>query len=439
MDQISRKESNRLTPEERRAKDRQRKQRERLDPRIREYEALSSAVRRQTDESKARDRERKRLARQDENYREKERERERGRVRNRQKKPKPDPLADDWVLFDWENLYIEKRDHIEAYRQWLQLLHKTDLEKHVKRYLVYESTPLEIDIRAKMPRVWQTTKSATIQIPGIPLIKRFKVLDPNEKNPIPIGEGELVRKYLASFKTRGRKFLFPKSKYDTVTNAPIFFVPLADADLLQLDCEYIDISRCYSQLLSKLPSLIIDFNYGRRVFEAMNYPPHDMDLLQSKHWGRAMVGTMRQRYGKCFVYGEKQIFPSTFYHGDTSNWVHAILHYLASYAIRECGCFRWHTDGGFFARNGGYKFGRMLDNLGLDYTLDSFAAVMFASLDQYQAVGWDGHEKRTALYSVTPVSDFIFMPVEEGGSQRDNVIHGLNSWLLSTLEREKAA
>lgn len=385
------------------------------------------------------DRDRKRQARENEAVRERERIERAGRRRidTELRRARAGEWSDDWVLFDWENGFIAKRAGNQAYRPWLERLHLSDLQRHTVRLNVYETTPLTIELRKEMPRVWQTNRSATIQVPGAPLIKRFKVLDPKEVNPIPIGEGELVRRYLGGF-AKGRR-IFPKSAYHSVTDAPLFFVPQGPTDLMEFEVEYVDIARCYSQLLERLPSLAVNFSYGRRTFDPItDLPQHDPALLLSKHWGRATVGMLRQRLGRCFIYGEPKLFPSRFYHADTSNWVHAILHGLASYAINECGCFRWHTDGGFFPKNGGYKFARLLNSLGIDHSLDEFAAVLFASLDQYEGIYQDGRVKQTKSFLSTYIDDYIFLPASAGGAQRDNVIHGLNlAWLFSTLERER--
>lgn len=387
--------------------------------RKREYDRLRKAYARATDEE----------------YREKERERDRNRKRSRAKKKGPlPPELDDWLIFDWENGYIQKRNEIEAYRPLLKALHMSDLNQNVVRTLVYETTPLKIDIRAVMPMVWQTNRSATIRVAGAPLIKRFKVTDPKEDNPIPIGEGELARKYLVRYKG-SKGSIFPPCKYPKVLDAPIYFMPTSPPDLLEFDVEYVDISRCYSQLLGRLPSLAIYFAYAAKMFSSVpSLPPYDKDLLQSKHFGRAIVGMMRRRFGRCFVYGEPKKFLSRFYHGDTANWVHGVLHCLASYAVEQCGCFRWHTDGGMFPRNGGRKFARLLDSLGLEYTLEHYQAVLFASLDQYEAVAYDGNVRQTKGFLSTYVDDFVFNRVEDGGSQRNNIINGLNShWFYKTM------
>lgn len=391
-----------------------------------------------------RDNERRRQQRSDPAYREAERVKDRERKRReyeaereRKRSYVQEALAhfvDDWEVYDWENGYIAKRGGNEAYRPWLQLLHEADRKRGTVRLNVYQTTPLELDERAELPRVWQTYRSATIQVPGMPLIKRFKVLDPNEINPIPIGEGELVRRYLAA--QRNGKHIFPKSGYDKIVDAPKLFMPRNPPDLLEFDSEYVDIARCYSQLLSRLPSLAIRFNYGRHEFGAIdNLPPHDSQLLLSKHWGRATVGMLRQPKGRCFVFGEPKTFPSRYFHGETSNWVHAVLHCLADYAVNSCGCYRWHTDGGFFPEGGGKKFSRLLSNLGIHHTVEEYAAVCFASLDQYEAIRRDGSVKQTKLFTSTYIDDFIFVPASEGGGQRNNLISGLNqSWLFSTLE-----
>lgn len=390
-----------------------------------------------------RDNQRRREQRANPSYREAERERDRERkqqerdIERKHREAIRESLADfskDWDVYDWENGYIRRRGGNEAYRPWLQALKASDMKRGTIRYCVYQTTPLEIEERAEYARVWQTYRSATIQVPGLPLVKRFKVLDPKDPNPIPIGEGELVRRYLAS-QASGRH-VFPKSVYSQVRDSPKFFVPENPPDLLEFDAEYVDIARCYSQLLERLPSLGVNFSYGRRIFKPLDLPPHDKQLLASKHWGRATVGMLRQSHGRCFIYGEPKTFPSRFYHGDTSQWVHAILHCLAAYAINHCGCYRWHTDGGFFPPKGGRKFSKLLNQLGIAHTLEEYAAVIFASLDQYEAIRRNGSVKQTKLFTSTYVSDFVFLPASEGGAQRNNVIFGLNdSWLFSTLEQ----
>lgn len=396
-------------------------------------------------EKRERDNERRRQQRSNPDYREAEREKDRERKRGERKRDREqrqgyiadalEHFVDDWEAYDWENEYVRKRGGNEAYRPWLKALHESDRKRGTVRLNVYETTPLAVDRRAEYQRVWQTYRSATIQIPGLPLIKRFKVLDPKDPNPVPIGEGELVRRYLGS-QTR-RRHIFPKSLYEKVTDSPKYFVPQNAPDLIEWGCEYIDLSRCYSQLLERLPSLGVQFHYGRHIFQPIDHlPPHSRQLLASKHWGRATLGMLRQPKGRCFIYGEPKTFPSRFFHGDTSNWVHAILHCLASYAVYQCGCFRWHTDGGFFPIGGGTKFARLLGRLGIQYTLEEYAAVVFASLDQYEAVRSNGTVKQTKHFTSTYVSDFIFMPSGEGGGQRNNVIKGLDSrWLFSTLEQ----
>ena len=393
---------------------------------------------------KAKAAERKRnLRANDEIYQERERQRlqkrEQGRTRTRSKRRIIPPEEDDWEIFQWENGFVQRRGGNESYRPLLEELHEADLKKNVKRLNVWETTPLSVKLRESIPRVWQTQRSATLQIPGAPLIKRFKVMDPKDQNPIPIGEGELVRKFFSHYRSK-KGYVFPKSHYDNVLDAPIFFMPEAFPDLMEWDCEYVDISRCYSQLLGRLPSLAIRFHYLGKRFEPVEYlPPYPSEILESKHFGRAAVGMMRQKMGRCFIYGEPKRFPSRFFAPDTANWIHGILHCLASYAVNECGCFRWHTDGGFFPEGGGKKFSRLLNSLGLLHTLEEYAAVIFASLDQYEAVLPDGSVKQTRMFLSTFISDYIFLPAEQGGSQRNSIVNGLDSsFFYKTLEREHA-
>lgn len=385
---------------------------------------------------KAYDRKRKAEKRaNDPEYQERERERNANRKRDRRKtRLALPPELDDWLIFDWANAYVDKREGNEAYRPLLERLHSADLNQNVVRTLVYETTPLKTEIREVLPMVWQTNRVATIRVPGAPLIKRFKVTDPKEDNPIPIGEGELVRKYLLQY--RGKKGLvFPSCKYDKIIDAPIFFLPCSPPDLVEFDVEYVDIARCYSQILGRLPALAVMFSYVPKLFTAApGLPPYDPELLVSKHFGRAVVGMLRQKYGRCFIYGQPKRFLSRFFHGDTPNFIHGLLHCLASYAIHECGCFRWHTDGGMFPRNGGKKFCRLLDSLGLEHTLEYFDAVMFASLDQYEGVYPDGSVKQTRNFLTTYIDDFVFQPVENGGSQRNNIISSLDShWFYKMI------
>lgn len=391
---------------------------------------------------RARDRERDRRKeyqkrRESEEYKEKERAREQTRVRKgrsykrvKMDDDKPDP----WVVGDWVNGYIAKRDGNESYRPYLEMLHQSDLKTGTVRECVYETTPLPEDVRQGVPRAWQTNRGATLQFPGSPFIKMFKVQNPREQNPIPIAEGELVRRYLGQYRN-GRRNLFPRCHYNNVINAPIFFHPEGPIDLLEWEVEYVDIKRCYSQLLSRLPSLAVNFNYAKRIYTTVDkLPPYDPQLLLSKHWGRAVVGMLRQKTGRYFVYGEPSTFPSRFYHGDTASWIHGILHVLATYAISDCGCFRWHTDGGFFAQNGGYKFVRFLNDIGIDSELRECSAVIFASLDQYEIVYADGTTKQTNGFLSTYTTDFVFSSADHGGSQRDNIIRGLDrNWMLNTL------
>lgn len=393
---------------------------------------------------RAKDNERRREQRANPDYREAERKKDAERKRQERKSYREaqrfvnsalDHFVDDWQIYGWIDAYIAKRGGNEAYRPWLESLYESDRKRGVIRLSVYETTPLTLEERAELPRVWQTYRSATIQVPGLPLVKRFKILDPKDPLPVPIGEGELVRRYLGR-QAPGRRHIFPRSVYRRVKDAPKFFVPQNPPDLLEFDVEYVDMVRCYSQLLERLPSLGISFDYGRRKFEPLDLPAHDKPLLASKHWGRAVVGMLRQPQGRCFVYGEPKVFPSRYFHGDTSTWVHSILHSIATYAVEHCGCFRWHTDGGFFPTNGGTKFARLLSNLGIHYTLEFYSAVLFASLDQYEAIRHDGSVKQTKLFASTYVDDYVFAPASQGGGQRDNIIRGLNeSWLYSTLER----
>jgi hypothetical protein len=264
-------------------------------------------------------------------------------------------------------------------------------------------------------------------VPGLPTQKRFKV-EKGDTDAVPIGEGEIVRLWYREH-TEG-KWPFPKSRIDKPQDAPTYFQPRNHDDMVHWECEYVDVSRCYSQLMAKLPSLVVKFDYGLRKLGAVESLPRYDGLMQGKWFGRAASGMMRSKQGRYFKYGEPKRFPSRYYHGETINWLHAVLHCLASQAVDEYGCFRWHTDGGFFPIRQGQAFAQLLDLWGIEYKLTRYIGVIFASFNDYMAVTPEGRTDKTKGYDSTMVSDYVFLPLNQGGSSTNNLIHNLDADFL---------
>lgn len=338
-----------------------------------------------------------------------------------------------WSDLDMVRSFASQRN--DYYIPYLRALQRKDERNFTQRRLVYATSPLSVEDRSRLPCVWQSRHIATIKVSGMPYVKLFKVED-RTINTVPLGEGEVMREMLTQIVGKKKGFIFPESSYKSVTSSPIYFMPRNKTDMLHFDIEYIDISRCYSQLLQRLPSLAVRFNYANRIFDKHGHLPSYPDgILETKHSGRAIVGMMTNREGRVFRYGVPHRFPSRYHHADTVNWVHAILHSLASYAVDSCQCFRWHTDGGFFPEGMGAKFGRLLDGLGIVFTTARYSAVHFANVDQYEVYPNDNDEPiRTKHFLGTDPGQFIFADQKYGGSQRDTIIRGLAvEWLLSTL------
>lgn len=342
-----------------------------------------------------------------------------------------------WEKHSWCERYIEMRGN-ESYRPYLLRLQDTDTQRRVERLSVYQPAISETE-RSTYAQVWNGPYAATIKDEKVkgwqkrqrfPLFSRERVasgLPLDIENDIPIGEGELVRKVLNEFPQP-----FPVCRNRQVLAPPRYFWPEKPKDHLNVKMELVDISRCYSQLMAALPTTLIGFDHGARLFLPIpEYPAINGSFYASKHFGRALVGTLEPSHGRCFHYGVRHTFRSRLYHPNTVAWVRRVLHAIALIAKEEYGCIRWHTDGGLFRYGLGDSFVRFLDSINLKSTIITGRGNVF-SLDDYK-IG----TKQTQHYISANRGKLSYLPIADGGRQIDNLAYDTSiDWVLSTLTNQ---
>lgn len=346
-----------------------------------------------------------------------------GEKRNSYHKRAKKDWVNRWDNEGWVERFISLRE-CEAYRDPLEKLKDTDMGRGTVRHAVYD-TPISEGERATYPLVWNSAFAATIKTEGWEKRVRFPVQGSTGEE-IPVNEAELVRKILNAYPKP-----FPHVGPRKILTAPRYFMPLHSSDHLNRKMELVDISRCYSQLMGKLPTILVTFDHSKQIFGRIDgYDQVHSSLYGNKHFGRALVGNLEPSQGRCFRYGKRETFPSRLYHPDTVNWVRRTLHSIAIVAVKKYGCLRWHTDGGIFEKGMGEPFIQFLNEIGLENRMEAEGKGNIYNLDNYR-IG----KKETAFYRSSYLRHNTYLPVADGGAQVDNLSGDTNiRWMLGTLQ-----